>query len=47
MEIKKGQSGRKHQYALSFKRMVCEELLSGTISIGEIARKYSIPGQEL
>ena len=44
MEIKKGQSGRKHQYALSFKRMVCEELLGGTISIGEIARKYSIPG---
>jgi transposase-like protein len=44
MEIKKGKAGRKHQYELAFKRKVCEELLSGQISIGDIARKYNIPG---
>ncbi len=44
MNIKKGKAGRRHQYDFSLKRKVCEELLSGTITIGEISRKYKIAG---
>jgi transposase-like protein len=43
MEIKKGKPGRRHKYDLSLKRKVCEELLSGTITVREVARKYNIP----
>lgn len=45
MEIKKGKPGRKDQYDLSFKRKVCEELISGKYTRGEINQKYQIPGQ--
>ena len=44
MNIKKGKAGRRHQYDFSFKRKICEELLSGQITVGDIARKYNIPG---
>ncbi len=44
MEIKKGKAGRKFQYELSFRRKICEELLSGQITTGDLARKYQIPG---
>ena len=44
MNIKKGKSGRRYQYDLPLRRKVCEELLSGKITIGEIGRKYNIPG---
>jgi transposase len=44
MNIKKGKRGGQHKYDLSLKRKVCEELLSGQITLGELARKYNIPG---
>lgn len=44
MKIKKGKPGRKHQYEFAFKRKVCEELLTGKITVGDLARKYAIPG---
>lgn len=44
MNIKKGKAGRKHQYEFAFKRKICEELLSGQITIGDLARKYNISG---
>lgn len=43
MEIKKGKSGRKPKYDQTLKRKICEELLSGSIGIREVARKYNIP----
>lgn len=45
MEIKKGKAGRKFQYELSFRRKVCEELLSGKITASDLARKYNIPAR--
>jgi transposase len=44
MNIKKGKPGGKHRYEFSLKRKVCEELLGGSITIRELARKYNIPG---
>ena len=44
MNIKRGKAGRRHQYELSFKRKVCQELLSGQIAIGDLARQYNISG---
>lgn len=44
MIIKRGKQGRKHQYELSFKRKVCQELLSGQITITDLARQYNISG---
>lgn len=42
MNIKKGKAGPKPKYELSFKRKLCEELLSGTISLRGIVRKYNL-----
>src|ERR1700733_2056978 len=46
MNIKKGKPGRKYPYDFPFKRMVCEELLGGTITKAELARKYNILGSD-
>jgi transposase len=42
MEIKKQKSGPKSPYSDSFRRMVVEEVLSGSY-VAEVARKYGIP----
>jgi hypothetical protein len=39
MNIKKRKAGRRHQYDLSLKRKICEELLSGAVTVREAARK--------
>lgn len=44
MNIKKAKIGAPHKYELSFKRKICEELLSGEITVGELSRKYNISG---
>jgi transposase len=44
MNIKKGKKGSPHKYELSLKRKICEELLSGQITIGDLAKKYNVAG---
>ena len=43
MNIKKGKKGR-DKYDPAVKRKVCEELLTGRITVNELRIKYQIPG---
>jgi transposase len=45
MVYKKQKPGKKSPFTDSFKRMVVEEILSGSIFIAEAAKKYGIPSR--
>lgn len=45
MNIKNVKRGGSNNYELSFKRKLCEELLSGQITAAALARKYQMPKQ--
>ena len=43
--IKKSKRGGQFKYEPSFRRKLCAELLTGTITAGDLARKYNVGGQ--
>jgi transposase-like protein len=45
MEYKRQKPGKKSAFSDSFKRMVAEEILSGSIFIAAAAKKYGIPSR--
>jgi len=44
MGIKKGKTGRKFQYELSFRRKVSQEFLEGRLTAKQLAVKYNLSG---
>lgn len=43
--IKQSKRGGQFKYEPSFRRKLCAELLTGTITAGDLARKYNVGGQ--
>ena len=46
MNIKKGKKGPPRKFEATTRRKIVEELLSGTISLSELRKKYNIGGHE-
>jgi transposase-like protein len=44
MNIKRSKPGRQSKYEPALRRKVCEELLTGRITVNELRTKYQIPG---
>lgn len=44
MDIKKSRGGGQFKQDASFRRKVCQDLLTGTITLSEACRKYNVKG---